>query len=175
MRWMYLNRSNRKLEWEHSVKLRNIGLLITSLILNVTWVCCTHFDHIDKSNPTEEEFFKFELPSSHNWWKCWKITHYWFQFFNYPFYMGILCMERHADMRWMYLNRSNRKLEWEISVKLRNIGFPTTSLILIITWAYWTPFWSYWCGEFNWRRLGQIWVTHFSQLFKIMKNYTFLI
>ena len=66
MRLMYLNRSNRKLKWENSVKLRNIGLLITSLILIVTWACFTHFDHIDKSNPTEEEFFKFELPSSHN-------------------------------------------------------------------------------------------------------------
>ena len=36
MRWMYLNRSFRKLEWEHAVKLRNIQLLITSLILIIT-------------------------------------------------------------------------------------------------------------------------------------------
>ena len=37
-RWgeWYLNRSHRKLEWEHAVKLRNIQLLITSLVLFVT-------------------------------------------------------------------------------------------------------------------------------------------
>ena len=28
-----------------------------------------HFDCIDERNPNEEEFFKFELPSSHNYSK----------------------------------------------------------------------------------------------------------
>ena len=92
-----------------------------------------HFDCIDESNPTEEEFFKFELPSSHNYSKWWQITHFWFQFFSHPFYMAILCMERHIQMNWMYLNRSNRKLKWKHAVKLRNIGLLITSLILIIT------------------------------------------
>ena len=36
MRLMYLNRSFRKLEWEYAVKLRNIQLLITFLILIIT-------------------------------------------------------------------------------------------------------------------------------------------
>ena len=31
------------------------------------------FHHIDERNPTEEEFFKLELPSSHNYLKWSKI------------------------------------------------------------------------------------------------------
>ena len=54
-----------------------------------------------------------ELPSSHNYSKWWKITHFLLQFFSHSFYVGTLCMERHVQMRWMYLNRSHRKLEWE--------------------------------------------------------------
>ena len=41
MRWLYLNVSYRKLEWEHVVKLRNIWLFITSLILIITQPCYT--------------------------------------------------------------------------------------------------------------------------------------
>ena len=134
MSWMYLKRSNRKLKWEHAVKLRNIGLLITSLILIIT-IGMLHLILIIlmRSNLTAEEFFKFELPSSHNYSKWWQITHFCFQFFSYPFYMAIVSMERHIQMSWMYLKRSNRKLKWEHAVKLRNIGLLITSLILIIT------------------------------------------
>ena len=73
------------------------------------------------------------LTTSHNYSKWWQITHFCFQFFSYPFYMAILSMERHIQMSWMYLKRSNRKLKWEHAVKLRNIGLLITSLILIIT------------------------------------------
>ena len=73
------------------------------------------------------------LTTSHNYSKWWQITHFWFQFFSHHFYMAILCMERHMQMSWMYLKRSNRKLKWEHAVKLRNIGLLITSLILLIT------------------------------------------
>ena len=102
---------------------RNIGVLHLILIV------------LMKEIPVRKNFFKFELPSSHNYSKRWKTTHFWFQFFSHPFYMGILCMERHVQIRWMYLNRSHTKLEWEHAVKLRNIGLLITSLILIITLA----------------------------------------
>ena len=40
-----------------------------------------HFDRIDERNPTEEEFFKFELPSSHNFLQLLKMmTNYTFLF-----------------------------------------------------------------------------------------------
>ena len=40
-----------------------------------------HFDRIDERNPTEEEFFKFELPSSHNFLQLFTIrTNYTFLF-----------------------------------------------------------------------------------------------
>ena len=40
--WMYLNRSYRKLEWEHAIKLRIIQLLITSLIFQLN----KNFSHL---------------------------------------------------------------------------------------------------------------------------------
>ena len=73
------------------------------------------------------------LTTSHNNSKWWQITHFWFQFFSYPFYMAIVSTERHVQMSWMYLKMNNRKLKWEHAVKLRNIGLLITSLILIIT------------------------------------------
>ena len=40
-----------------------------------------HFDRIDERNPTEEEFFKFELPGSHNFSQLLKMmTNYTFLF-----------------------------------------------------------------------------------------------
>ena len=48
-----------------------------------------------------------------------KIAHFLFQLFIHPFYMGILYMKGHVLMRWMYLNRNHRKLEWEHAVKLQ--------------------------------------------------------
>ena len=136
MSWMYLKRSNRKLKWEHAVKLRNIGLLITSLILIIT-IGMLHIISIVlmRGIQLKKNFSNLSYPvliTSHNYSKWWQITHFWFQFFSYPFYMAILCMERHIQMSWMYLKRSNRKLKWEHAVKLRNIGLLITSLILII-------------------------------------------
>ena len=88
--------------------------------------------------------------------------HFLFQFFSHPFYMSTLCMERHVQIRWMYLNRSHRKLEWEHAVKLRNIGLLITSLILIITLACCMSKFSYWLVESSWITIFQIWVTQFS-------------
>ena len=58
--------------------------------------------------------------------------------------MGILYMKGHVLMRWMYLNRSHRKLEWEHAVKLgkyeithnffnfdRNIGMLHLKMIVL--------------------------------------------
>ena len=168
MRWMYLNRSVRKLEllwsiplfkmidlrWNmpmlrsklkklwaieyfwvllHVVKLRNIQLLITSLILIITWACCTSNRLYWWEESNWIRIFTFDLPSSHNYSKWWKIAHYGFQFFSHHFYMLILYMKRWVQMWWIYLNRSVRKLEWEHAVKLRNIQLLITSLILIVT------------------------------------------
>ena len=57
-----------------------------------------------------------------------KLHIFYFNSLVILFYMGTLCMERHVQMRWMYLNRSHRKLEWEHAVKLRNIQLLITSL-----------------------------------------------
>ena len=125
------------MEWEHSVKLRNIGLLITSLFL-IYNIGILHLILIVlmREIQLKKIFFKFELPSSHNYSKQSKITHIWFKFFSHPFHMGILCMERHVHVRWMYLNRSIRKLEWQHSVKLRNIALLITSFVILSIWGY---------------------------------------
>ena len=136
MSWMYLKRNNRKLKWEHAVNLRNIGLFITSLILIITIYMLHHISIIlMRGIQLKKNFSNLSYPvltTSHYYSKWWQITHFWFQFFSYPFYMAILCMEIHIQMSWMYLKRSNRKLKWEHAVKLRNIGLLITSLILII-------------------------------------------
>ena len=62
------------------------------------------------------------------WWPSYVTSE-----FSHHFYMDILYMKRRVQMRWMYLNRSFRKLEWEHALKLRNIQLFITSLILIIT------------------------------------------
>ena len=135
--WMYLKRSNRKLKWEHAVKLRNIGLLIASLILIII-IGMLHLISIVlmRGIQLKKNFSNLSYPvltTSHNYSKWWQITHFCFQFFSHHFYMAILCMERHIQMSWMYLKRSNRKLKWEHAVKLRNIGLVITSLISIVT------------------------------------------
>ena len=100
---------------------RNIGMLHLILIV------------LMRGNQLKKNFSNYSYTSSHNYSKWWQIIHSCFQFFSCPFYMAILCMERHVQMSWMYLKRSNRKLKWEHAVKLRNIGLLITSLILIIT------------------------------------------
>ena len=137
MSWMYLKRNNRKLKWEHAVKLRNIGLFITSLILIIT-IYMLHLISIVlmRGIQLKKNFSNLSYPvltTSHYCSKWWQITHFCFQFFSHNFYMAILCMERHIQMSWMYLKMSNRKLKWEHAVRVRNIGLFITSLMLIIT------------------------------------------
>ena len=90
-----------------------------------------------------------------------KFSHFWFQFFRHPFYMGISYMKRHVQMRWMYLNMSYRTLEWEHVVKLRNIWLLITSLILIITQPcctsrQWPRSSMAWCYSWLMRWLGSL-------------------
>ena len=60
MRLMYLNRSNRKLEWEISVMNRVIEILeLLTISYYLFLICILHliFNCIDERNPTEERNF----------------------------------------------------------------------------------------------------------------------
>ena len=118
VRWMCLNRSHRKLEFERVVKLQkywithnffnfdhNIGMLHLKMIVLMRWIQLNK-NFTNLSYPV--------LTTTQNEKKL-----HIFQFFSHPFYMGILYMMGHVLMRWMYLNRSHRKLEWEHVVKLQ--------------------------------------------------------
>ena len=115
MWWLYPNRSNSELEWEHFSKTQkywiahnffnsdhNMGILdLISIVLM-------------SRSPTGEEFFSnLSYPILTTVQNDEKLHIFWFHFFSHPFYMGIICKERYIQMRLMYLNRSNRKLEWE--------------------------------------------------------------
>ena len=68
---------------------RNIGMLHLKMFI------------LRRGIQLNKNFLKFELPSSHNFTKWWKIARFWFQFFSHTFYMDISHMKRHVQMTWM--------------------------------------------------------------------------